>query len=45
MSAAYCIFHKGMRTAGYEFGKDYGTVLWMHDEWQVECRPEIAEHV
>ena len=45
MSAAYCIFHKWMDQAGYMWNKDFGTCLWVHDEWQVECRPEIADKV
>ncbi len=45
MSAAYCIFHKWMDRCGYKWGVDYGTVLWMHDEYQVECKRGIATHV
>ena len=45
MTAAYNIFHKWMDKAGYIFGKDYGTLCWYHDEWTVECRTDIAEHV
>jgi DNA polymerase-1 len=29
----------------YVWGKDYGVVCWMHDEYTVECREEIAEDV
>lgn len=45
MAAAYVWFHKQMEKRGYEWKKDYGTVIWMHDEYQVECRPEIAKEV
>ena len=45
MSAAYCVFHKRMEKEGYVWEKDYGTVLWMHDEWQVECKDYIAARV
>jgi DNA polymerase-1 len=45
MAAAYCVLHKWLERAGYEWKKDYGFVIWMHDEWQIECRKEIAEHV
>ena len=45
MSAAYCIFHKWLDQEGYEYGRDYGMTLWMHDEFQVECRPEMADRV
>ena len=29
----------------YQWGVDYGVVCWYHDEYTVECRPEIAEDV
>lgn len=29
----------------YVWGQDYGVVCWMHDEYTVECREEIAEDV
>ena len=45
MSAAYIKFHKDMRTRGYTYGKEYGTVCWYHDEFTVECDIEIAEEV
>lgn len=45
MAAAYCRFEQQMEKAGYLWYRDYGIVCWMHDEFTVECRPEIAEHV
>jgi DNA polymerase I len=45
MATAYCILHKWLERAGYRWGMDYGFVIWMHDEWQIECKAEIAEHV
>jgi len=30
---------------GYEWGKEWAMVLHVHDEWQIECIPEIAEEV
>jgi DNA polymerase-1 len=45
MAAAYCVLHKWLERAGYRWKEDYGFVIWMHDEWQIECRKEIAEHV
>jgi len=45
MAAAYCVLHKWLERAGYNWRQDYGFVIWMHDEWQIECRKEIAEHV
>lgn len=29
--------------AGLVQGEDYELVLWVHDELQFECRPEVAE--
>jgi DNA polymerase I-like protein with 3'-5' exonuclease and polymerase domains len=34
-----------MDRAGYVWGEDYGTVCWYHDEFTVECKPEIADKV
>ena len=45
MSAAYCVFHKWLLREGYKWREDFGIVLWMHDEWQVECRSAIAPRV
>lgn len=44
LAVAYVMFHKWMEKAGYERVKDWGMIIWMHDEFQFECRPEIAEH-
>lgn len=32
-------------TAGLTPGKDYEFIANVHDEWQLECRPEVAETV
>lgn len=45
MSIAYLKFHQWMEEVGYKWIKDYGTVCWYHDEFTVECRPDIASHV
>jgi len=45
MAAAYCVLHKWLERAGYKWKEDYGFVIWMHDEYVIECREEIAEHV
>src|SRR5690606_17048747 len=45
MAAAYNYFHKLMDKEGYVWGKDYGVVCWYHDEFTVECRPDIARRV
>lgn len=44
MAAAYNIASKRL-AAKYDYGKDYGFVCWMHDEYTVECIPEIAKDV
>ncbi len=43
MGAAYVKFHDAMAKAGYVVGTDWSPCIWMHDEFQFECRPEIAE--
>lgn len=45
MAAAYCVLHKWLDRAGYRWKEDYGLVIWMHDEYVIECKKEIAEHV
>ncbi len=45
MAVAYVIFHKWMEKRGYVLGKNFTTVIWYHDEIQVETDPEIAEEV
>jgi DNA polymerase III epsilon subunit-like protein len=44
MTAAYNKFCKEMANV-YVWGRDYGVLCWYHDEYTVECRPEIAERV
>lgn len=45
MATAYCMLYKWLEKAGYIWGKDWGYVIFMHDEWQIECKQEISEHV
>ena len=45
MQAAYNRANKQMERAGYVYGKDHGFVCWYHDEFTIECREDIAEHV
>lgn len=45
MTAAYIKANVEMERAGYVYGKDYGFVCWYHDEFTIECKPEIAEKV
>jgi hypothetical protein len=44
MSAAFNKLNKDLEKK-YVWGKDYGTVAWVHDEYTIECRKEIAEDV
>ncbi|MGY5795191.1 DNA polymerase len=37
--------HQDLQAAGYVLDVDYAQMLWVHDEIQIECRPEIAEEV
>ncbi|WP_027684337.1 DNA polymerase [Rhizobium leguminosarum] len=37
--------HTDLEAAGFKWGVDYAQMLWVHDEIQIECRPEIAEDV
>ena len=39
-------FHEEIRRwAGIEYGKDWAQVVWVHDEHQVEARPDYADAV
>ena len=29
----------------YKYGEDFGIVCWYHDEFTVDCKPEIAEDI
>lgn len=44
MAAAYCKFNYEMDKR-YEFGKDWGMLLWYHDEIEAECCPGISKEV
>lgn len=44
MSKAYCLASKILNEK-YIWGVDYGIVCFMHDEFTVECREDIAEDV
>lgn len=44
MAAAYNMANLWL-SRKYRYGVDFGFVCWMHDEYNVECRPEIAEDV
>lgn len=44
MSVAYCWLNKQLERR-WTWAEDYGFCIWYHDEFQVECRPEIKEEV
>lgn len=43
MSAAYCMLYKRATDRGWVWGKDWGLLIWYHDEYQAEVREDIAE--
>ena len=44
MTRAYCmLYHK--LTQKYKWGEDFAIICFYHDEYTVECRPEIADEV
>ncbi len=45
MKQAMINYHKILQDQGYHHGDDYRQVLWVHDEWQVECRPGLEDIV
>jgi DNA polymerase-1 len=45
MKKATVILHERLRAEGFVLGKDYDQLLSIHDEWQFQARPEIAERV
>ncbi len=44
MSAAYNLLHKRLAKK-YVWGRDYKIVGFMHDEYTVECSPELADDI
>lgn len=45
MSAAYVKANKDLEKLGYEYGTDYGFVCFYHDEFTIECKPEMKDIV
>lgn len=45
MKVAQVTMYEDIEAAGYHHGVDYAFVATVHDEVQIECRPEIAEFV
>ncbi len=44
MATAYVWLYKELTTK-YIWGVDFGIVAWYHDEYSIECRPEIAKDI
>lgn len=44
MAAAYVKANADLEKK-YVYGRDFGFLVWYHDEYEVECREEIAEDV
>lgn len=45
MKRALILLFESLTAAGLVHGKDYGFCANVHDEWQIECRPEVAEQI
>lgn len=45
MKKALVLLDKSLQWQGFKEGIDYEFVANIHDEWQIECKPEIAEVV
>jgi len=45
MKQALIEIHRGLTNEGYTLDVDYGFVANVHDEVQLECRSEIADHI
>jgi DNA polymerase I-like protein with 3'-5' exonuclease and polymerase domains len=43
MKKALCILTNELTKEGLCFGKAYSIVGWIHDEFQIECKPTVAE--
>jgi DNA polymerase-1 len=44
MGVAYVMLHKWAAKKGWT-DKDWGMLIWMHDEFQMECRPAIRDEL
>ena len=45
MGIGYVMLHKWAEKRGWTFGSDWQMLIWMHDEYQMECRPGIADEL
>lgn len=42
MATAYVWFYQQAVRRGYRWNEDWAFLIWYHDEFQLECRPEIS---
>jgi len=45
MGIAYVMVHKWAEQKGWVRGVDWGMLIWYHDEFQMECKPELADEL
>ena len=45
MKQALVFLYRDLSASGYEHGVDYAFCANIHDEWQIECKPELADTV
>lgn len=45
MKQALVNYHDILRDQDFDHGQDYRQVLWVHDEFQVECKPDLKDTV
>lgn len=45
MAVAYVKLHDWAEKKGWKLKKDWSMLIWMHDEFQMESRPEIADEL
>ncbi len=45
IKTAWALMADALEAKGLRYGDDWATVIQVHDEWQIEARPEVAEEV
>lgn len=45
MALAYVFLYDWLEAKGYKWGDDWAYVCWYHDEYTIECKPELAEEI
>jgi DNA polymerase I-like protein with 3'-5' exonuclease and polymerase domains len=45
MSLAYVFLYDWLEAEGYQWGEDWAYVCFYHDEYTIECKPELAERI